>query len=66
MTINIFLLGTAFCLLASPAFAYVDPGTAGMVMQLLLGGIAGAIVLLKLYWSNVKNFFRPGKQGDPS
>ena len=34
----------------TPAFAYVDPGSGGMMMQLLLGGVAGISVLLRLYW----------------
>jgi len=38
----------------SPAYAYLDPGTAGMLLQLLLGGVAGAAVVLKLYWTRLK------------
>jgi len=39
------------------AWAYLDPGTGSMVLQLLLGGVAGAVVVVKLYWEKVKNFF---------
>jgi hypothetical protein len=35
---------------ATPAFAYIDPGSGGMMMQLLLGGVAGLAVLVRLYW----------------
>ena len=35
---------------ASPAYAYLDPGSGGMMVQLLLGGIAGVGVLCRLYW----------------
>jgi hypothetical protein len=34
----------------TPAQAYLDPGTGSMVMQLVLGGLAGAAVLLRLFW----------------
>jgi hypothetical protein len=34
----------------SAAHAYIDPGIGGMLLQLLLGGIAGALVIIKLYW----------------
>lgn len=44
--------------LANPALAYLDPGTGSMILQLLLGGIAGALVVGKLYWQQVRNFFR--------
>ncbi len=36
------------------AHAYLDPGAGSMVLQLLLGGIAGMAVVLKLYWHKVK------------
>lgn len=42
----------------SSAWAYLDPGTGSMVLQLLLGGIAGAVVILKLYWSRFVGLFR--------
>jgi type IV secretory pathway VirB2 component (pilin) len=33
-----------------PAFAYIDPGTGSMLLQLLMGGVAGALVVVKMYW----------------
>ncbi len=33
--------------------AYLDPGTGSLFLQLLLGGIAGLIVILKLYWQKI-------------
>jgi hypothetical protein len=29
---------------------YLDPGAGSLVLQLILGGIAGALVSLKLFW----------------
>jgi hypothetical protein len=43
---------------ATPAYAYLDAGTGSMILQLLLGGLAGLAVVGKLYWSNTKEFFR--------
>ena len=40
------------------AHAYLDPGTGSMILQLLLGGFAGALVVGKLYWQRIKDFFR--------
>ena len=40
-----------------PAHAYIDPGTGGMILQLLLGGIAGALVVVKLYWHKARSIF---------
>ncbi len=49
-----------------PAHAYIDPGTGGLFAQLLLGGVAGALVIAKLYWAKITGPFRRGKktQGD--
>lgn len=36
------------------AHAYIDPGTGGMLLQLLLGGVAGGLVIAKLYWQRLR------------
>ncbi len=38
---------------ASAAHAYIDPGSGSMLLQLLLGGVAGLVVLAKLYWQRL-------------
>jgi hypothetical protein len=35
---------------ASSAHAYLDPGAASLALQVLLGGIAGMALAIKLYW----------------
>ncbi|MEE2998248.1 MAG: hypothetical protein VX700_13995 [Pseudomonadota bacterium] len=42
---------------STPALAYLDPGTGSIILQLLLGGLAGALVILKLYWFRLKALF---------
>lgn len=49
-----------FCQL-SPAYAYIDPGSGSLFLQLLIGGLAGVGVLLKMYWQNFKAFFQSKK-----
>ena len=51
---------------STPAYAYLDPGTGSMLLQLLLGGVAGALVIGKLYWARIKSFFGLGPSSDPS
>jgi hypothetical protein len=36
------------------AHAYLDPGTGSFVLQMLLGGIAGMMVVARLYWEKLK------------
>ncbi len=47
-----------------PAYAYLDPSTGTMLLQLVLGGVAGMLVITKLYWYNLKKYlgFRSSKK----
>ncbi len=33
--------------------AYMDPGTGSLFLQLLLGGVAGFLVFVKLFWHRI-------------
>ena len=66
--VNVALLAAfAGLLCTGPAWAYLDPGTGSMMLQLLLGGIAGAMVVGRLYWHRFREFVtsrfsaKPGK-----
>ena len=39
------------------AYAYLDPGTGSMILQGLIGGIAGGMFAIRLYWGKLKNRF---------
>ncbi|MGH7419779.1 MAG: hypothetical protein ACREKB_18560 [Candidatus Rokuibacteriota bacterium] len=56
-----FLFATAILVIAlgvaSPAHAYLDAGAGSMIVQLLLGGFAGLLVIGKLYWMRIKSIF---------
>jgi hypothetical protein len=47
--------------------AYLDPGTGSMLLQLILGGVAAAVVGLKLFWHRLLNVLRLGRrpEGEP-
>ena len=52
-----FLLGCGVLLLATtPAYAYLDPGSGSMLLQLVLAGVAGLAVIMKLYWHRLMVF----------
>lgn len=42
----------------SDANAYIDPGAGSALLQLILGGLAGIGVVVKLYWDRVKATYR--------
>jgi hypothetical protein len=52
------MIGAASFMLRDAVFAYLDPGTGSMLVQLLVGGVAAAGVALKLYWHRVLRLLR--------
>ena len=40
-------------MLRDTVFAYLDPGSGSMLVQLLVGGVAAAAVAIKLYWYKI-------------
>ncbi len=57
-----------FCTLilapADSAFAYLDPGTGSMLLQVILGGIAAVGVAVKLYWHKLRVAIGMGRKVD--
>ena len=45
-----------------PAHAYLDPGTGSIILQLLLGGVAGIAFVMKFYWSQFTTLFRGNRK----
>ncbi len=58
---NLMLFGLVFLAtldVGRPAHAYLDPGTGSLMLQMLLGGVAGLIMVGKLYWHRIITLFR--------
>lgn len=49
---------------ASPAYAYLDPGTASLILQSILGAIGAGFVILSMYWRKFIGFFKKKKPED--
>jgi hypothetical protein len=45
-------------MLRPTVFAYLDPGTGSMIVQLLVGGVAAVAVTAKLYWHRILRLLR--------
>jgi len=41
-------------LFISDAFAYLDPGSGSIIIQMIIGALVGIAVTLKVYWEKVK------------
>jgi hypothetical protein len=57
---------TSLVITSSNAHAYIDPGSGSMFLQLLLAGIAGAGVAIKLYWRRFLAFFSRSSNNGPT
>jgi hypothetical protein len=39
-------------------FAYLDPGSASLLLQMVAGGVAAFAVTVKLFWRRILRFLR--------
>ena len=39
-------------------FAYLDAGSGSLLLQALIGGVAGLVVFFKYRWSMIREWFR--------
>jgi hypothetical protein len=62
------LLACLLGLLAFPgqAHAYLDPASGSILLQVVLGGVAGAGLLVKLYWHKLLRFVGLRRPDDDS
>lgn len=44
-------------MIASPAYAYLDPGTGSVLLQSIFAGVASVFAVLRIYWQRVKKYF---------
>jgi len=51
-----YLLFLFIVIFPTPAMAYIDPGSGSMLLQLILGGVAGLFIIFKLYWYRFLTF----------
>ena len=41
--------------------AYLDPGAGSLILQALAGGVAGLVVVGRLYWARIRRALRFGR-----
>jgi hypothetical protein len=55
-------LGLLFSFLViKPADAYIDPGTGSILIQIIVGGIIGISIALKVFWGKITSVFSKKK-----
>ena len=55
-----------YALATGDAFAYLDPGTGSIIIQGIIGAIAGGLVVGRMYWHKFKGLFSRAKAGSPA
>ena len=52
----------AFVILSLPDIAagpyYLDPGTGSIIIQVLIGALAGGLIALKIFWGRISSLFK--------
>ena len=59
------LLLFSFLIWATPASAYIDPGSGSMIISMLIGFFVSATIAIKTYWRKLKSRFTPNKKKIP-
>jgi hypothetical protein len=54
---------SVYALSMGDAYAYLDPGTGSIIIQGIIGAIAGGLVVGRMYWQKLKSFFCRSKAG---
>jgi hypothetical protein len=60
----ILVLGLMIVLFPRTSHAYLDPTSGSIFLQVLLGGVAGAALAVRLFWHKILGWFGFGKRED--
>jgi hypothetical protein len=68
-SLALIVLGLGMLALPTDALAYIDPAAGSLILQALLGGVAGILVVTKLYYRKLMTLLgrrpRSSADGDP-
>jgi hypothetical protein len=62
---RLFLAAALLCFSCGPALAYIDPGTGSIMLQAVIGAVAGALVVCKVYWAKIVGLFSGRSRAHP-
>tara|TARA_B100000686_G_scaffold229008_1_gene236389 strand:+ start:2073 stop:2264 length:192 start_codon:yes stop_codon:yes gene_type:complete len=55
--ISLLVILISSSLFISDAYAYIDPGSGSLILQMILGALVGAGIAIKVYWFKLKEKF---------
>jgi len=50
----VIITSLSFGFFMSDAYAYIDPGSGSMIIQMIIGALVGVGITLKIYWYKIK------------
>ena len=56
---TIFLSSISFLTFPN-ASGYIDPGTGSIIVQMIIGGLVGVGIAVKVFWFRIKSALSPG------
>ena len=63
---NVMIIGILFLGFSTEAHAYIDPATGSLIIQIVIGALAAAILFFKGFWYRIKSFFGMFKRNNPA
>ena len=57
LSLIIFFLSLCFLTFPKAAYAYLDPGTGSLIIQVIIATLVGVSFGIKMYWRKIKTFF---------
>jgi len=64
MKIHALLVLVILLTMASPAMAYIDPGSGSAIMSAVIGFFVAIGLVIKTYWYKIKSIFTGKSKGD--
>jgi len=52
--ILVIITSLSYGFFVSDAYAYIDPGSGSMIIQIIIGALVGVGITLKIYWYKLK------------
>jgi hypothetical protein len=63
---KVLVIAAVVLLAATPAYAYLDPGTGSIVLQALLAGLAVGTAAIAAFWTRIRQLFAGRKRSEPT
>ena len=57
ITVSLQLIFAIYIIFPVVAYCYIDPGTGSFIIQIIIAGIVGILIVIKIFFKRFKDFF---------